>query len=217
MFQRYLLTVLAITVHWIDKDWNLHEALLDFKRLHGKHSGWNLAHDIFDTLDQYNIAEKLFCITTDNASNNGKAMKILSKLLKKYKNVDWKWKERHISCLNHVIDIGVQAFLRKIKCLEESSREEEETGKHDNDDDDDDDNDDDDDDEEEEEEEEEDEINEIDDDEMEKIIQSAGEFQAVLLKLRTLAKVLFFIVAYKISRIPFHLMFCMLLNILLRC
>ena len=91
--------------------------------------------------------------------------------------------------------------------LMESSREEEEMGKHDNDDDDDDDDNEDDN---EEEEEEEEEIDEIDDDEMEKIIQSAGEFQAVLLKLRTLAKVLFFIVAYKISRMPFHLMFCML-------
>ena len=121
--------------------------------------------------------------------------------------MDWKWKKRHISCLNHVIDIGVQAFLQEIKYLEESSREEEEMGKHDNDDDDDDDDNEDDN---EEEEEEEEEIDEIDDDEMEKIIQSAGEFQAVLLKLRTLAKVLFFIVAYKISRMPFHLMFCML-------
>ena len=209
-----MLTV-AITVHWIDKDWNLHEALLEFKRLHGKHNGWNLAHDIFDTLDRYNLAEKLFCITTDNASNNGKAMKILSKLLKKYKNVDWKWKERHISCLNHVIDIGVQAFLREIKCLEESSREEEEMGKHDDDDDGDDDNDDgedndEDDDDDDDDDDDEDDHEEIDDDEMEKIIQSAGEFQAVLLKLRTLAKVLFFIVTYKISRMPFHLMFCML-------
>ena len=67
--------------HWVDKHWNLHETLLDFKRLHGSYTGKNLATAIFDTLDAFNLTEKLFCITTDNASNNKKAMKFLSKLL----------------------------------------------------------------------------------------------------------------------------------------
>ena len=50
-------------------------------------------------------------------------MKALSKLLKKRKKVIWNWKECHISCLNHVIDLGVQAFLKSIKILEEEVEE----------------------------------------------------------------------------------------------
>ncbi len=125
--------IIAITAHWIDKHWNLHEALLDFKRLHGSHKGRKLAKSIFDTLMEFNIAEKLFCITTDNASNNQKAMKHLTMLLKK-KKIRWKWEEHHISCLNHVIDLAVQAFLKSIKFIEDSETEqEEEEGDEDND------------------------------------------------------------------------------------
>src|SRR5436190_20193478 len=92
--------IIAITGHWIDQNWNLHEALLAFKLLEGSHSGNKLAREIFNTLDAYNIAKKLFCITTDNASNNGKAMKKLSKLLMKHNGLDWPWEENHVSCLN---------------------------------------------------------------------------------------------------------------------
>ena len=82
--------------------------------------------EIFDTLDVFNIAEKLFCITTDNASNNKTAMKCLSKLLLKRKGIKWKWQECHISCLNHVIDLAVQAFLKSVKVIEDDKTEEEE-------------------------------------------------------------------------------------------
>jgi len=66
----------------------LHEALLAFTLLEDSHSDNKLAREIFNTLDAYNIAEKLFCITIDNASNNGKVMKKLSKLLMKHKGFD---------------------------------------------------------------------------------------------------------------------------------
>ena len=77
--------IIAITGHWIDENWNLHEALLAFTLLEDSHSDNKLAREIFNTLDAYNIAQKLFCITTNNTSNNNKMMKILSKLLMRYK------------------------------------------------------------------------------------------------------------------------------------
>jgi hypothetical protein len=98
----------------------LHEALLAFTLLEGSHTGHKLAREIFNTLDAYNIADKLFCITTDNASNNGKAMKRLSKLLMRHKGYAWPWEENHVSCLNHVINLTVDAFL-KIKGLKDES------------------------------------------------------------------------------------------------
>ena len=68
--------IIAIIGHWIDKNWNLHEALLAFKLLEDQYTGNKLAREIFNILDAYNIAEKLFCIIIDNTSNNNKAMKI---------------------------------------------------------------------------------------------------------------------------------------------
>jgi len=92
---------------------------LAFTLLEGSHTGGRLAREIFKTLDEFNIAEKLYCITRDNASNNTKAMKMLAILLRKHKGIIWEWEENHISCLNHVINIAVQAFLKKINCLDE--------------------------------------------------------------------------------------------------
>lgn len=149
--------------------------------MYGSHTGFKLATEIFDTLDTFNIAEKLFCITPDNASNNNKAMKCLSKLLVKRKGIKWDWKERHISCLNHVIDLAVQAFLKAIKVIENSETEEEEEDQQDDSSDDD-----------------EDELTKEEDEEedlllpsaiAEKVATSAIEFQAIMWKLREIVKV----------------------------
>lgn len=200
--------IIAITAHWIDEHWNLREALLDFKRLHGSHTGPRLAKSIFETLEEFKIAEKLFCITTDNASNNKKAMKCLSKLLQKRKKIIWKWKEYHISYLNHIIDLAVQAFLKSIKFIEDNKTEEEEEEEDDEDDDEDDieegDGDEEmeeeevEDEEEGEEQEEGDEGDEGDEEDEEQdedpslsqeITGSANEFQILLWKLRAIVKV----------------------------
>lgn len=137
----------------------------------------NLAKSILETLDAFNITEKLFCITTDNASNNKKAMKALSKLLLKHKNIKWNWKEHHISCLNHVIDLGVQAFLKSIKVIEEEEEDEEDMIIEEEDDSD----------EDEDEEMEDDDVDESDSDMM---ISIASEFQAIMWKLREIVKII---------------------------
>lgn len=50
-------------------------------------------------------------------------MKKLTKLLRRNKGVQWNAKELHISCLNHVINLGVQDFLRAIKAIDRSTDE----------------------------------------------------------------------------------------------
>ena len=138
-----------------------------------------MAIEIFDTLDTFNIVEKLFCITTDNASNNKKAMKYLSKLLLKWKGIKWKWQECHINCLNHVIDLAVQAFLKSIKIIEDNKIEEEEEKEDDEWDDID--------------EEDEDEIMEEEDEDedllLSQIMIDVSEFQAIMYKLHEIVKI----------------------------
>jgi hypothetical protein len=146
-----------------------------------------LATEIFDILDAFNIAEKLFCITTDNASNNKKAMKCLSKLLRKRKGIRWRWEDYHISCLNHVIDLAVQAFLKSIKFIEDSEIKIEEEEEEEDDEEEDiyEDNED----EEMEDEEEDEEMEDEEEDEDSSVPQCASEFQAVLWKLREIVKI----------------------------
>jgi hypothetical protein len=89
---------------------------LSFKQLKGRHTGKRLSKEVLDILIEFDLAEKLFCITTDNAGNMGKLMKCLSKRLRK-QGINWDASENHISCLNHVLNLAVQAFLKKIKAL----------------------------------------------------------------------------------------------------
>jgi hypothetical protein len=116
--------IVAITGHWIDRNFRLHEALLSFDELKGEHDGENIAETVYSVLDNYNITEKLFCVTTDNASNNGNCVKFLRKLLSQNKGIEWNEEEHHIRCLNHVINIAVQAFLKKCKVLSTDGVEE---------------------------------------------------------------------------------------------
>ena len=116
---------LAITGPWIDDDWKLHEALLDFRHVEGHHYGEHLAEHVFEVLEEYEICEKLFGITTDGAGNNGTMCKALSKRLKDDKNIKWDPKQHHIACMNHVINLAVQSFLKSIKGIQSNEDEEE--------------------------------------------------------------------------------------------
>lgn len=62
------------------------------------------------------ITHKLFCVTTDAASNNIKMMQFLEQKLSE-RGISWPAKERHIFCIDHVINLAVQAFLHALKAL----------------------------------------------------------------------------------------------------
>jgi len=91
--------------------------LLSFEELRGSHDGPNLGNAIYDVLDSYNIVEKLFCITSDNASNNKSALENLERLMMDRKGIRWDHLAHHVRCMNHIINIAVQKFLKTCKIL----------------------------------------------------------------------------------------------------
>lgn len=108
---------IAITGYWIDEQWNLHEALLDFRHIQDRHTGEHLAEELFKVLEYYDISAKLFCITSDSIGNCGELCKVLTKILRDKKGIKWNHEERYIHCMNHVINLAVQDFLKSIKTL----------------------------------------------------------------------------------------------------
>src|SRR5271169_3555261 len=101
---------LAITSHYIDSDFNLHRDLLAFEHLDSSHTGQYLAGVVFKIIEDHNLSQKLFCITTDNASNNYSMVRELAKLLDSigiYRDPE----TNHIPCLAHIINLIVQSFL----------------------------------------------------------------------------------------------------------
>lgn len=98
---------------------------MKFKYVPGHHTGEALGDEVLEILKQFEIAEKLFCITTDNASNNGRMMKHISRRLKDEFNIMWDGSEHHIACMNHIINLAVQDFLKGIKSLAPDDDDEE--------------------------------------------------------------------------------------------
>ncbi len=50
---------LAITIHWITKDWKLQNKLLDFINLSGSHSGENLCDAFVKSCLEFRILNKV--------------------------------------------------------------------------------------------------------------------------------------------------------------
>jgi hAT family C-terminal dimerisation region len=88
---------------------------LDFRHVPFKHSGVNLAEHVLKVLHEYQIFDKLYCITTDNASNNTKMIKVMECELKEKDDIIWSGMSHHIPCLAHSINLAIRDFLRVVK------------------------------------------------------------------------------------------------------
>jgi len=53
------LAFLAIVISFITEDWRYQEVLLDFTELNGAHTGANMAQNIFDTLTEFELRDKV--------------------------------------------------------------------------------------------------------------------------------------------------------------
>jgi hypothetical protein len=87
------------------------------------HTGVNLAEHVFSILLAYDIQTKLYCITTDNASNNGTMVKALARLLEAH-GITWDPIRNHIACLAHVLNLAVKKFLSTLKIQCRTSEDE---------------------------------------------------------------------------------------------
>ena len=107
----------AITAHWIDSKFILHEALLAFQQVKASHTGEHLAEVVYDIVDRFGLCDDLFCITSDNAFNNDKMYESLARLLLVRQGIEWDANAMHVRCMNHTINLAVQAFLKDLKVL----------------------------------------------------------------------------------------------------
>ena len=65
----------------------MHEALLNFKYIENHHMKVILTEHVFEILEKYEICEKLFCIITNDVTNNDTLCQHLSYILKHEKNI----------------------------------------------------------------------------------------------------------------------------------
>ena len=89
----------------------------------GTHSGRNMVTVVYSILDRFNLTSRLFCITTNNASNNGLMRRELEEQMRTLDEESiWNSDATKIPCMAHVIQLVVKAILKAFNIeLEEES------------------------------------------------------------------------------------------------
>lgn len=75
--------------------------------------GENLAKFFLEVIDDYKIADKVNCITTDNASNNFAMGDYLEAASSERSDLIFHKNEQMIGCFNHIINLACQELIVK--------------------------------------------------------------------------------------------------------
>jgi hypothetical protein len=102
------LAILCVT-HWTDKDHEVREIVLDAVKMEGPHTGENIASHILVVLKDFNLENKLFCITADNASNNKSMARALSIQVRQFN-----FGENLLGCIDHIIHLAAKQGLKAL-------------------------------------------------------------------------------------------------------
>lgn len=101
----------CITAHYIDLDWKLKEAIIQFKQMSYPHDAQTIRKFINKTIELTSLTGKIVSITTDNASNNIAAVKLWGGM----RGLDlFNFDIVHYKCVAHVIDLGLRAALLQL-------------------------------------------------------------------------------------------------------
>jgi hypothetical protein len=108
--------------HWLTKEFEYRERVLEFTELQGTHSGENLANTVENILVELSLEHKLISITGDNATNNeAMASELYFSLSDRSKEQDantaplYRGLDSYIRCLAHVLNLIVKDILRALK------------------------------------------------------------------------------------------------------
>lgn len=105
--------ILGITAHWIDGKFRMNEVILAMQEIEGAKTGANLAKYFIEILEKFNINDKIYCVTADNASTNGVMAREIANEIEEFKN-----NTNLLGCVAHVINLvacaGLAVFSKKL-------------------------------------------------------------------------------------------------------
>ncbi|XP_022023193.1 zinc finger BED domain-containing protein RICESLEEPER 2 isoform X2 [Helianthus annuus] len=109
---------LAITVHFMDKQWVLQKRVLSFSFMPPPHTGVALCEKVFSILVEWGIENKIFSMTLDNASSNDTFIGLLREQLNKKLPLVSRGNFFHLRCCAHILNLIVQDGLKQIdECI----------------------------------------------------------------------------------------------------
>jgi len=78
------------------------------------HTGANIAKQVMNMLSFFNLADKLFYIAMDDASNNNTMARELSDILYIDHGIRWNADTQHLYCLTHIINLVMKKLIDRL-------------------------------------------------------------------------------------------------------
>ena len=97
-----------VYVHFIDQDFNVSNFLLEQELFPQPHDYKSISSKLDEVFFRYGIQKKIKSITSDNASNMVKAMKLLVKYYKEKFNLNI----IHLRCAAHILHLICGEFMK---------------------------------------------------------------------------------------------------------
>lgn len=110
----------CIMGHFINTDHTLQTLALEFDYIPYPHDAETILEFFKTTINKFGIEKKLIGITTDNASNNAKAIAQLTKDLDLHENFAWGFV--YFRCAAHIVNLAVKDCLSRLQSLVDNLR-----------------------------------------------------------------------------------------------
>jgi len=114
---------ISLTAYFIDNDWILQKKLLSFSLMPPPHSGAAIFGKVSSLLIEWDIKDKIFACTLDNASSNNKFIELLESHLTFKKAFVANGNFLHVRCTAHILNLIVQDGLKCISSFLANIRE----------------------------------------------------------------------------------------------
>jgi hypothetical protein len=102
------LSFVGVVGHYMSSQYKVETVLLGLRRLHGPHSGENIAEAVLKVVHKYGLTgNQIGWFVLDNATSNDTCVAEILKAL----NIDDTVEHRRLRCLGHIINLGAKACL----------------------------------------------------------------------------------------------------------
>ncbi|KAK9676112.1 hypothetical protein RND81_11G055100 [Saponaria officinalis] len=108
---------MVLTGHFVDCEWKLQKRVLNFVHLPPPRKGRDIANCIFKCLKEWDIENKVFTISVDNATANDTCIQVLKDTFSLTKRLICEGKLFHVRCCAHILNIMVQHGLKQVKTI----------------------------------------------------------------------------------------------------
>ncbi|GKA01116.1 zinc finger BED domain-containing protein RICESLEEPER 2-like protein [Tanacetum coccineum] len=114
---------MVITCHFLDKDCKLNKWVLNFVHVPPPHRGIDISDALYKCFQEWDIENKIYSISMDNASANDKAIKNLRRIFEVDRKLLCDGRLFHVRCCAHILNLIAQDGLETIKSVIKKVRE----------------------------------------------------------------------------------------------